>query len=193
MASSTFPVFMKLLHVTFTISALCSSVPMAKGRALSFLLASFPWLVSQRRLKLFLVILLETTNINVLAKSFLFSDSSPSLTFFFLKESHSFISVIEANKAIRRGSSTLGVGYAKFKKNTFSYLNITSLGSDLVQSESQCGLACLETSSCFSYNMAAFPDVNGKLFCEILPSDKYNNTKKLIPSEGHHHFSIAVS
>ena len=101
--------------------------------------------------------------------------------------------MIEANKAIRRKSSTLGVRYANFKKDTFFYLNISSLGSGLVESESQCGFACLETSSCFSYNMAAFPDVNGKHFCEVLPSDKYNNTKKFISSKHHHHFSIAVS
>ena len=56
-----------------------------------------------------------------------------------------------------------------------------------------CGLACIETSTCFSFNLAAFADVNGHLHCELLPSDKYNNSDKLVPSTFFHHFSIAVS
>ena len=101
--------------------------------------------------------------------------------------------MIEANKGISRGRSSHGVGYAKFKEDKFYYLNITSLGSDLVQTESQCGLACLETSPCFSFNMAAFPDINGQRFCELLPSDKFNYSERFIPSKGHHHYFIAVS
>ena len=75
----------------------------------------------------------------------------------------------------------------------FSYLNITSLAADLVEDQSDCGFGCLETSSCFSYNLAAFPDINGKLLCELLPSDKYNHTDKLVPSNSFHHYSIVVS
>ena len=75
----------------------------------------------------------------------------------------------------------------------FSYLNITSLAADLVEDQSDCGFGCLETSSCFSYNLAAFPDINAKLLCELLPSDKYNNSDKLVPSNVFHHYSIAVS
>ncbi|XP_015780355.1 PREDICTED: uromodulin-like [Acropora digitifera] len=49
---------------------------------------------------------------------------------------------------------------------------------------------CLETLPCFSFNLAAFPDNNDKLLCEHLPSDKYNNSEKLIPNNAFHHFSI---
>ena len=40
------------------------------------------------------------------------------------------------------------------------------IGSELVQSDTECGFACLGITSCFSYNLAAFSDINGKLFSE---------------------------
>ena len=42
----------------------------------------------------------------------------------------------------------------------------------------QCALTCLKHISCFSYNLAAFLDKKGKLLCEHLSSDKYNNSEK---------------
>ena len=74
----------------------------------------------------------------------------------------------------------------------FSYLNITSIGWNLTQDENDCGYACLEIPSCFSYNVAAFPDVNGKLLCELLPSDKFNNSDNFNASKEFHHFYIPV-
>ena len=85
------------------------------------------------------------------------------------------------------------MSFINFKPDEFFYLNITSLGSDLVQDGSECGFACLGITSCFSYNLAALPDINGKLLCELLPSDKYNNSDKLAASPFYHHFSITVS
>ena len=85
------------------------------------------------------------------------------------------------------------VFYANFMISKFSYLNITSIGRELIQDENVCGLACLEIPSCFSYNVAAFPDVNGKLLCELLPSDKFNNSDKFNASGEFHHVSITVS
>ena len=75
----------------------------------------------------------------------------------------------------------------------FSYLNITSTGRNLIQDEIDCGYACLEIPSCFSYNVATFPDFNGKRLCELLPSDKFNNSGKLKASREFHHFYIPVS
>ena len=57
----------------------------------------------------------------------------------------------------------------------------------------ECSFACLDTPSCFSFNLAAFPDISNKLLCELLPSDKYNNSDKFMQSDTFHHFSIAVS
>ena len=83
--------------------------------------------------------------------------------------------------------------YVNFMISEFSYLNITSIGRNLIQEENDCGYACLEIPSCFSYNVAAFPDVNGKLLCELLPSDKYNNSDTFNASKEFHHFYIPVS
>ena len=82
--------------------------------------------------------------------------------------------------------------YVNFMISEFSYLNITSIGWNLTQDENDCGYACLEIPTCFSYNVAAFPDVNGKLLCELLPSDKFNNSDKFNASKTFHHFYIPV-
>jgi len=50
----------------------------------------------------------------------------------------------------------------------------------------------VEIPSCFSYNLAAVPDINKKKLCELLPSDKYNNTDKFTASPMFHHYSIPV-
>ena len=93
---------------------------------------------------------------------------------------------------LNRGSPP-GVAVVNFKPDMFSFLNITSLGSDLVADNMDCGFTCLEIPSCFSYNVAAYPDINGKLLCEPLPSDKFNNSDKFTDSPLYHHFSIPVS
>ena len=102
-------------------------------------------------------------------------------------------SVIDArDQSISRGVHN-GAAFANFKAHKFSYLNITSIGTDYVVDGKECGFACADISSCFSYNLAAFYDINGRKSCELLPSDKYNNSEKFISSQFFHHFSIAVS
>ena len=86
-----------------------------------------------------------------------------------------------------------GIAFASFKAHKFSYLNITSLNTDYVLNVRECGLACVNIPSCFSFNLAALYDVTEKLLCELLPSDKYNNSDKFLPSKIFHHFSIRVS
>ena len=95
-------------------------------------------------------------------------------------------------KAFSQGSIG-GLFYVNFMIDQFSYLNITSIGRNLIQDENDCGYACLEIPSCFSYNVAAFPDVNNKRLCELLPSDKHNNSDKFNASKEFHHFFIPVS
>ena len=86
------------------------------------------------------------------------------------------------------------MAYAKFKAHKFSYLNITNIGSDFVLKGSECGLACVNIPSCFSFNLAVFSDImNGKILCELLPSDVFNNSKNIVASKFHHHYSITVS
>ena len=96
-------------------------------------------------------------------------------------------------KSVSRGVLH-GIAFANFKAHKFSYLNITDLvGTDYVLNGESCGFACVNAPSCFSYNVAAFSDMHGRILCELLQSDKYNNSDKLVSSTVFHHFSIAVS
>ena len=104
-----------------------------------------------------------------------------------------FLEVKVPENAISRGGPSDALSYANFKKDEFSYLNITSLGEDLVDHMPECSFACLKTPPCFSFNIEASPNSNNKLLCELLPSDKYNNTDKFNHSDTFHHFSITVS
>ena len=106
----------------------------------------------------------------------------------------STIQVIDVGgKTLSRGTDR-GMAYARFKAHKFSRLNITNIGSDYVLKGSECGRACVNIPSCFSFNLAAFSDImNGKILCELLPSDIYNNSKKFVASQFHHHYSITVS
>ena len=113
-------------------------------------------------------------------------------TVMFVFSYYSSISEKKAGKAFSRGETHTGVSYVNFKEDKFSYLNITILGYSQVDWMPQCSFACLETPTCFSYNLAAYPDINGKLLCELLPSDKYNNSDKFMSNESFHHFSITV-
>ena len=106
--------------------------------------------------------------------------------------SHSLNLFFFSEKAFSEGSMGDFL-YVNFMINEFSRLNITSIGRNLIQEEDDCAFACLKIPSRFSYNMATFPDVNGKFLCELLPSDKYNNSDKFITSKEFHHFHIPVS
>ncbi|XP_044169434.1 uncharacterized protein LOC114970565 isoform X6 [Acropora millepora] len=96
----------------------------------------------------------------------------------------------EPDKIVSSGPNG-GVSYANLVEEKFSYLNITVLGGDFVNNMGECSLACLETPLCFSFNLGAFPE-NNKLRCQLLPSDKYNNSHKFVHSDIFHHFSIAT-
>ena len=73
-----------------------------------------------------------------------------------------------------------GLAYAKFKAHKFSYLNISGIGSSYVPDGVECGLACVSIPLRLSLNLAAFHDIIGKLPCEVLPSDMYNNSDKFV-------------
>ncbi|KAL9961743.1 hypothetical protein ACROYT_G030749 [Oculina patagonica] len=115
---------------------------------------------------------------------------------FALQQFSNFLLIMAIVASFSRFSKGLGEGsfggasFINFKKDEFSYLNITSIGSDLIKDGSECGFACLEIPTCFSYNLAAFADISEKLLCELLPSDKYNNSDKFIVSPLFHHYSI---
>ncbi|XP_015751623.1 PREDICTED: uromodulin-like [Acropora digitifera] len=98
----------------------------------------------------------------------------------------------DPDKVVSRDGPNRGVSYVNFVEEKFSYLNITALGRDFVDSMPDCSFACLGTPLCFSFNLGTIPDVNDSFRCELLPSDKYNNSDKFVHSLIFHHFSIAT-
>ena len=98
---------------------------------------------------------------------------------------------IDGFKALKRDAGE-GVAYANFAAHKFRYLNVTPLASASVKDPRECGKLCVDHSSCFSTNLAAFRDQDGKIICELLPSDKYNNSNKYIENATFHHFSLKV-
>ena len=97
----------------------------------------------------------------------------------------------ERIEPLSRGTGE-GFAYANFKPHKFSYLNITSIGSDYVLEDSECGFVCANTPSCFSFNLGVFSAFMGKVLCELLPSDVFNNSDKFVYSQSHHHYIITV-
>ncbi|XP_044181237.1 uncharacterized protein LOC114975424 [Acropora millepora] len=98
----------------------------------------------------------------------------------------------EPEKVVSRDGPNRGVSYVNFVEEKFSYLNITALGGDFVDNMPECSFACLDIPSCFSFNLGTTPEANDRFRCELLPSDKYNNSDKFVHSLIFHHFSIAT-
>jgi len=98
---------------------------------------------------------------------------------------------IDGSKALKRDAGN-GVAYAKFAAHKFRYLNLAPLVSTSVKEPREYSKLCVDHSSCFSTNLAAFRDQGGKIICELLPSDKYNNSDKFLDSATFHHLVIKV-
>ena len=100
---------------------------------------------------------------------------------------------VDGSKGLKR-DSRLGVGYANFMAHKFSRLDVTTLVSTSVKEIVECGKLCVDHMSCFSFNCAAFRDnVEKKILCQLLQSDKYSESLMFAPSPIFHHFSIEVS
>ena len=100
---------------------------------------------------------------------------------------------VDGSKGLKR-DSRIGVAYANFVAHKFSRLDLSPLASASVQEIRECGKLCVDHTSCFSFNLAAFRDnVERKILCQLLQSDKFNKTSMFVPSPIFHHFSIKVS
>ena len=108
-------------------------------------------------------------------------------------QAKSEVCVVDSTKALNRPRSGHGLAYATFAAHKFRHLNITTLVSASVKDTRECGKLCIDHSSCFSANYATFFHEEGKILCELLPSDKYNNSNKFLNSTVFHHLSIKVS
>ena len=97
----------------------------------------------------------------------------------------------ETTVAISRKGITQRFESFYFKKHRFSFLNVTALAKLVVKDSLSCVFSCLDNLACLSFNVAAFPDIDRKLTCEILSSDKYNS-ENFLPSKTLHHLSIVV-
>ena len=99
---------------------------------------------------------------------------------------------IDGREGLKRDAGK-GVAYANFAAHKFRHLKLTPLVSASVKELGECGKLCVDHSSCFSTNLAAFGDQEGWILCELLPSDKYNNSNLFIDSAMYHHLSMKVS
>ena len=81
----------------------------------------------------------------------------------------------------------------QFSKEEFHYLNVTQVGTFTVYDLFDCTFECLRNILCLSINMAASKGADGKLWCELLSSDKYRNAENYKENKTSHHFSITVN
>ena len=99
--------------------------------------------------------------------------------------------IVDGSKSLK--GSKNGLVYANFAVLKSSYLNITPLVTVSVTGVGECGKLCVNHSACFSANFAAyFLHKEGGILCELLPSDKYNNSHKFVFSSMFNHLSIKV-
>ena len=106
-----------------------------------------------------------------------------------------FFPVTESNPVYREGnlaSTTRTFLRRTFIKHEFQYLNVPLVGTVAVSDVFDCTLECLSNPFCFSVNLAAFKEAHGKLWCELLSSDKFRNSTEYKGNKSSHHFAIEV-
>ena len=89
-------------------------------------------------------------------------------------------------------STTQSVRQHVFHKEEFHYLNVPKIGLLMVYDVFDCTFECLSNHLCFSVNLAVFKGVDGRLWCELLSSDKYRNFTQFKGNKSAHHFFIRV-
>ena len=102
---------------------------------------------------------------------------------------------INQSNGLRRAILVQGVArvsYGNFVADKFRRLRVPVGSSTLVISYNECATSCVNAPACASFNLASFPDADGKFLCELLDEDKYSNLNQLVSSKHFHHFSIKV-
>ncbi|KAK3753642.1 hypothetical protein QZH41_014756 [Actinostola sp. cb2023] len=82
------------------------------------------------------------------------------------------------------------IGYANFVKHENSSLNVSVALNGFVRLVGECAYVCINSSNGFSFNFAANADIHGRHICEILSTDKYNDSANFISKTGFRHYSI---
>ena len=83
--------------------------------------------------------------------------------------------------------------YAQFIEHFYHVLDVPKIEGVAVQTGRHCLLRCVKNDGCFSANTGAFRLPSGNISCELLPTDKYNASKKFKANHTFHHYSIMVS
>jgi len=79
-----------------------------------------------------------------------------------------------------------------FIKEEYHYLNVPRVGTYTVFDFFDCTFECLSNPSCLSLNLAASKGADGKLWCELLSSVKFDNSDEYKRNDTSHHFFIKV-
>ena len=66
------------------------------------------------------------------------------------------------------------------------------MGTCKVIDDFDCSFNCLSSPLCYSYNLAASRGPDGKLWCELLSSDKYSHPRNYSGNQSSHHFVAKV-
>ena len=80
-----------------------------------------------------------------------------------------------------------------FKKEKLHYLNVSKLRTFAVYDFFDCTFECLSNPLCLSINVAVLRGADGKLWCELLSSDKYKDASQYGGNKSSHHFSVGCA
>ena len=97
---------------------------------------------------------------------------------------------MENSALYRNPTGDFSVG--EFAQNSFHYLWVKKITSSKVADQFDCTFLCVGESKCFSFNVAAYPDLKGLYLCELLATDKYRATEKFHANATFHHYSPRV-
>ena len=80
----------------------------------------------------------------------------------------------------------------QFSKDEFHYLNAARVESFAAYDIFDCIFKCLSNPLCFSFNVAVFKGEDGKLWCDLLSSDKNRDFREYNENMTSHHFFTVV-
>ena len=79
-----------------------------------------------------------------------------------------------------------------FVKEEYRFLNVPGIGTFTVYDTFDCTFECLSNPSCLSLNLVASKEEGGKLWCELLTSNKDINPDEFKENKTSHHFALKV-
>ena len=112
------------------------------------------------------------------------------LTFF--SQNIASIIVLTGESNILEHDDSLSHNWLLFSVDEFHYLNAARLASTTAYSDFDCTFKCLRNPFCQSINLASSKDTNGKLWCELLSSDRYRNSLDYKENKISHHLFLLV-